>query len=234
MQFDISFMWTALQVIIEAIPLTLLITIAPLLIGLLIALVVTFIRLNHIKVLKPFANFYVSFYRGTPVIMHIFIVYFGIPQLVEHYFGISLNSVPIVIFVIIALSLNAGAFLSEIIRSGIVSVNKGQIEAAYSLGMTTFDVFRRIILPQAFVTVIPNLTAMLIAFLHASSIAFLVSVKEMTGAANIIASSNLKYLEAFVAVGIVYWMISLLIELIASKLENKLTRYLRRGVVKAV
>ncbi|RKJ02832.1 ABC transporter permease subunit, partial [Butyricicoccus sp. 1XD8-22] len=87
----------------------------------------------------------------------------------------------IALFVIIALTLNAGAYLSEIIRSGILSVSKGQVDAAYSIGMTTYDVLRRIILPQAFGSSIPNLTNILIAFLHATSIAFLVSVKELTG-----------------------------------------------------
>ena len=231
MQLDIHFIWTALQVIVQAIPMTLFITITPLFVGLLIGLFVTFIRQGNNKIVKAIANFYVSFYRGTPVIMHIFIIYFGLPLFFETYFDISLHTVPIVIFVIIALSLNAGAFLAEIIRSGVMSVGNGQIEAAYSLGMTTFDVYRRIIFPQAFVTVIPNLPNIIVAFLHSSSIAFLVSVKEMTGAANIIASSNLKYLEAFIAVGLVYWIVSILIELSANKIELKLTKHLKRGVV---
>lgn len=231
MQLDIQFIWTALQVIVRAIPMTLLIAITPLFIGLLIGLIVTFIRQGNKKLLKAIANFYVSFYRGTPVIMHIFIIYFGMPLFFETYFNISLHTVPIVLFVILALSLNAGAFLAEIIRSGVMSVGNGQIEAAYSLGMTTFNVYRRIIFPQAFVTVIPNLTNIVVAFLHSSSIAFLVSVKEMTGAANIIASSNLKYLEAFIAVGLVYWVVSILIEFSANKIEVKLTKHLKRGVV---
>jgi len=231
MQLDIHFIWTALQVIVQAIPMTLLIAITPLFVGLIIGLIVTFIRQGNNRILKIIVNFYVSFYRGTPVIMHIFIIYFGFPLFFETYFDIALHTVPIVVFVIIALSLNASAFLAEIIRSGVMSVDNGQIEAAYSLGMTTFDVYRRIIFPQAFVTVIPNLTNIIVAFLHSSSIAFLVSVQEMTGAANIIASSNLKYLEAFIAVGLVYWILSILIEFSANKMESKLTKHLKRGVV---
>lgn len=233
MQLDLSFILTALQSILPALPMTFLIAFVPLLLGLLIGIVVALVRLSDWKISKVILNIYVSFYRGTPVILHIFLIYFGMPLIAEEWFDISLNGWPIVIFVIIALTLNAGAFLSEIIRSGIMSVTNHQIDAALSLGMTTFQMYRRIILPQAFVAAIPNLTNILIAFLHSSSIAFLVSVKEITGAANIIASSNLKYLESFIAVGIVYWVVTILIEVLANQIEKKLTAHLRQGVVQA-
>lgn len=233
MQLDLSFILTALQSILPALPMTFLIAFVPLLLGLLIGIVVALVRLSDWKISKVILNVYVSFYRGTPVILHIFLIYFGMPLIAEEWFDISLNGWPIVIFVIIALTLNAGAFLSEIIRSGIMSVTNHQIDAALSLGMTTFQMYRRIILPQAFVAAIPNLTNIIIAFLHSSSIAFLVSVKEITGAANIIASSNLKYLESFIAVGIVYWVVTILIEVLANQLEKKLTVHLRQGVVQA-
>lgn len=232
MQLDIPFIWTAFTEIIKALPLTLIIAIAPILIGLLIGIAVAFLRMNPIKILTPIANFYVSFYRGTPVIMHIMIIYFGVPILFESTFGISLNFVPIAVFVIIALALNAGAYLSEIIRSGILSVSKGQIDAAYSIGMTTSETLRRIVLPQAFASALPNLTNIIIGFLHATSIAFLVSVKELTGAANIVASSNLKFLEAFIAVGIIYWGITIIIELVAQLIERKITAYSNTGVAR--
>lgn len=233
MQLDLSFILTALQSILPALPMTFLIAFVPLVLGLLIGIVVALVRLSGWKISKVILNVYVSFYRGTPVILHIFLIYFGMPLIAEEWFDISLNGWPIVIFVIIALTLNAGAFLSEIIRSGIMSVTNHQIDAALSLGMTTFQMYCRIILPQAFVAAIPNLTNILIAFLHSSSIAFLVSVKEITAAANIIASSNLKYLESFIAVGIVYWVVTILIEVLANQLEKKLTAHLRQGVVQA-
>jgi len=232
LQLDIPFIWTAFIEIIKALPLTLFIAFTPILIGLLIGIVVAFLRMNPIKILTPIANFYVSFYRGTPVIMHIMIIYFGLPIFFESTFGISLNFVPIVVFVIMALSLNAGAYLSEIIRSGILSVSKGQMDAAYSIGMTTIEALRHIILPQAFASALPNLTNILIGFLHATSIAFLVSVKELTGTANIVASSNLKFLEAFIAAGIIYWGITIMIEMIAHFIERKFKAYSNTGVAR--
>lgn len=232
MQLDIPFIWTAFKEILPALPLTLLIAFTPIVLGLVIGIAVAFIRINDYKIIAPLANFYVSFYRGTPVIMHIMIIYFGLPILFESLFEISLNFVPIAVFVIIALALNAGAYLSEIIRSGILSVSKGQVDAAYSIGMTTFEMLKRIVLPQAFVSAIPNLTNILIGFIHATSIAFLVSVKELTGVANIVASSNLKFLEAFIAVGIIYWGVTVIIEIIAHMIEKKVTAYNHTGVVK--
>lgn len=231
MQIDFSFIIFSLKEISKVIPFTLFLAFTPILLGLLIGFAVAFIRMSDWKILKAIANFYVSFYRGTPVIMHIFIIYFGLTAILQQELGISLNGIPLYVFVLLALTLNAGAFLSEIIRAGILSVSKGQVEAAESIGMTTFQIFKRIILPQATVAAIPNLTNICTAFLHATSIAFLISVKEITGTANIIAASNLKFLEAFIAAGIIYWGITILIEITASTIERKVTAHLRSGVV---
>jgi L-cystine transport system permease protein len=177
----------------------------------------------------------VSFFRGTPIIMHIMVIYFGFPLLLDQLsirfdLGIQTNKIPIILFVLIALTLAAGSYLSEIIRSGIISVSNGQMEAAYSVGMTKFQAMIRIILPQALAQSIPNFTNIFVGFLHTSSIAFLVSQKEVTGAANIVASVNLKFLEAFIAAGIIYWGITILVEGISFLLEKKVTAYNRGGV----
>lgn len=231
MQLDFTFIMYALKELSKVIPFTLFLAFTPIVLGFVIGLLIAFIRMSDVKILKTCANFYVSFYRGTPVIMHIFIIYFGFTSLAQELFSFSINAIPLYVFVLIALTLNAGAFLSEIIRSGILSVSKGQIEAAQSIGMTMSQVFTRIIFPQAIVAAIPNLTNICTAFLHATSIAFLISVTEITGTANIIAASNLKFLEAFIAAAVIYWVISILIELVSSKIEQKVTKHVRSGVV---
>jgi len=121
--------------------------------------------------------------------------------------------------------LSAGAYASEIIRSGILSVPKGQLEAAYAVGLTFSQAMRRYILPQAFSKSIPNFTNVFIGFLHATSLAFFLSVKELTGVANIVASINLKFLEAFIAVGLIYWGVSAIVEWLAHRLEKRVTFY---------
>ncbi len=232
---DIPFIWTAFKEIIKALPVTMMLTIIPLAAGFVIGLTIALIRVYKVSVLTPIANGYVSFLRGTPIIMHIMLIYFGLPLLIDaiaEKFGWQGQSqlIPISVFVLVALSLSAGAYLSEVIRSGIVSVSKGQVEAAYSVGMSTFQMMARIVLPQALAQSIPNLTNIFIGFLHTSSIAFIVSQKELTGAANIVASNNLKFLEAFIAAGLIYWMLTILVEGISFILEKKVTAYAKGGV----
>jgi L-cystine transport system permease protein len=235
MTIDIPFILVAFKEIIKALPTTLILTIVPLLIGFLIGITVALIRVYRVKFLYRAANGYVSFFRGTPIIMHIMLIYFGFPLLIDQLsakfdLGIQSNSIPIILFVLIALSLAAGAYLSEIIRSGIISVSTGQMEAAYSVGMNKFQAMIRIILPQALAQSIPNFTNITIGFLHTTSIAFLVSQKELTGAANIVASTNLKFLEAFIAAGLIYWGLTILVEGLSYLLEKKATAYNRGGV----
>jgi L-cystine transport system permease protein len=235
MTIDLPFIWTAFKEIIKSLPITLILTIVPLVVGFLIGMVVALVRIYQPKFLFQAANGYVSFFRGTPIIMHIMVIYYGIPLLIDQVslrFDLNLQSskIPIILFVLTALSLAAGAYLSEIIRSGIISVSTGQLEAAYSVGMTKLQAMFRIVLPQALAQSIPNFTNIFVGFLHTSSIAFLVSEKELTGAANIVASTNLKFLEAFIAAGIIYWGLTIMVEGISLLLEKKVTSYSRGGV----
>ncbi|MFE6166698.1 amino acid ABC transporter permease [Viridibacillus arvi] len=235
MTIDFLFIWIAFKELLKAAPLTLILTFIPIIFGFLIGVSVAMIRAYNLKLLSPIANAYVSFFRGTPAIMHIMLIYFGIPLLLDIlikylHLPIQSNSIPIVLFVITALSLTAGSYLSEIIRSGISSVSQGQIEAAYAIGMNTFQVLKRIILPQALAQSIPNFTNLIIGFLHTTSIAFLVSQKEITGAANIIASKNLKFLEAFIAAGFLYWIITAIIEWVSYAVEKKAKSYTNSAI----
>ena len=235
MTIDIPFIWIAFKEIVKSLPITLILTVIPLLIGFLIGIAVALVRVYQVKFLYRAANGYVSFFRGTPIIMHVMLIYFGFPLLINQIserfdLGIQSNSIPIILFVLTALSLAAGAYLSEIIRSGILSVSNGQLEAAYSVGMTRFQAMMRIILPQALAQSIPNFTNIFVGFLHTSSIAFLVSEKEVTGAANIVASTNLKFLEAFIAAGMIYWGLTIIVEGISFLLENRVAAYNRGGV----
>lgn len=184
MTIDFPFIWIAFKELLKAAPLTLILTFTPIIIGFFIGISVAMIRAYNLRFLSRIANGYVSFFRGTPAIMHIMLIYFGVPLLLDIlikylHLPIQSNSIPIVLFVITALSLTAGSYLSEIIRSGISSVSQGQIEAAFAIGMNTFQVLKRIILPQALAQSIPNFTNLIIGFLHTTSIAFLVSQKKL-------------------------------------------------------
>ncbi|QDP99712.1 amino acid ABC transporter permease [Lysinibacillus fusiformis] len=235
MTIDISFIFEAFQEICKVLPLTLFMTFTPVVLGILIGIVVAFVRIQNIKIFAPLLNFYVSFFRGTPIIMHIMLIYFGIPIVVDAIaqalkLSFDSNTIPILFFVILALTLSAGAYASEIIRAGILGVPKGQLEAAYAVGLTFSQAMRRFILPQAFSQSIPNFTNVFIGFLHATSLAFFVSIKELTGVATIVASVNLKFLEAFIAVGLIYWGVSAIIEWIAHRIEKRVTAYSKGGI----
>lgn len=235
MTIDVAFIGQALQEIFKVLPLTLFMTFTPVCLGILIGIIVAFVRLKQLKILVPLLNFYVSFFRGTPIIMHIMLIYFGIPIVVDAMaqalnLDFQSNTIPILFLVLLALTLSAGAYASEIIRSGILGVPQGQLEAAYAVGLTFSQAMRRLILPQAFSQSIPNFTNVFIGFLHATSLAFFVSIKELTGAANIVASVNLKFLEAFIAVGLIYWGVSIVVEWFAHQIEKRVTAYSKGGI----
>lgn len=230
MGLDIPFIGTALTAMVKTIPLTLAMTFFPLLFGFLIAILMSFIQIKHVRILEPISKFYVSFFRSTPAILHIMLIYLGIPLIVDklstHFdLGLSANKIPVAIFVIIALSFTAGSYLTESIRSGIIAVDAGQIEAAYSIGMTHREMLQRVLFPQAFIIALPNFTNLAIGFLHTTSIAAIVAVPEITGTATIVASDNYAFLEAFIAAAIIYWLLTMIIEAIHALLEKKLTVY---------
>jgi polar amino acid transport system permease protein len=132
----------------------------------------------------------------------------------------SIKNVPDLLFVFITFGLNEAAYNSEIIRSALQSVQKGQIEAAESLGMNYFQVLRRVILPQAAVVAIPPLGNALIGLLKGTSLAFVAGVIEMTAAGRIISGSNFRFFEVYLALAIIYWALTIVIEQVVRVLEK--------------
>ena len=138
---------------------------------------------------------------------------------------IDIAAVPAILFVYIAFSFNVGAYLSETFRAAILSVEKGQIEGALSLGMTKFQSMIRIVLPQAFVYALPNLGNTIISLIKDTSLAFIISVVEMMGQAKIIGAQGLNFFEVYIVVAFLYWIICILVEKIVSILENRLRKF---------
>ena len=123
-----------------------------------------------------------------------------------------MNSIPSLLFVLVAFSLNEAAYNSENIRAAIQSIEKGQIEAAHSLGMTSFQVLKRVLLPEAFVVALPTLGNALIGLLKGTSLAFVCSVVEITAQGKILAGSSYRYFEVYVSLAIIYWVLTIIIE----------------------
>lgn len=235
MKLDLSFIFTALLSLFKALPNTLLITIVSVSIGFLIGTVAALIRIYKVPVLHQIASAYVLFIRGTPMLMHLLLIYFGLPLIIDGLadafgWGFRSASIPLIGFAYLSFSLTAGAYMSEVVRSGILAVNRGQLEAAYSVGMTTTQALRRIVLPQAFAVCLPNLSNHLIGMLHGTTLAFTVSVVEINAQAQIVASTNWKFLEAYIAAAILFWGMTILIERGTALLESRINTYNRGGV----
>ncbi|MNN08126.1 L-cystine transport system permease protein TcyM [compost metagenome] len=235
MKIDLQFIWTALIELLSVVPTTLAITAVSMLCGLAIGIVVALVRRYKVPVLHSVAASYVTFIRGTPMLTHLLLIYFGLPVIIDSLavqFGWSFRSVsiPMIGFAYISFSITAGAYLSEVVRSGLQAVEKGQLEAAYSIGMTTRQAMGRIVFPQAFAIILPSLSNSTISMLHGSTLVFTVSVVDINAKSQIIASSNWKFFEAYIAAALIYWGITILIEQLSALLEKRINIYNRGGV----
>lgn len=184
--------------------------------GSFIGLLVALARLSGIVPLTWFAVLYLSIFRGTPMLVQILLIYFGLPQL-----GITLDPIP---SAIIALSLGVASYQSENFRSGILSVEKGQREAALSIGMTGWQALRRIIFPQALRIATPTIGNRFIALMKDTSLASVVTVVELTRVAERIGSATFRYLEMFVIIAAIYWAISTVLSIGQETLERRMAR----------
>ncbi|GMO67168.1 MAG: amino acid ABC transporter permease [Treponemataceae bacterium] len=225
--FDAALVFAQIPRVLSALPVTLYLTVFAMLGGLVIALAVAVVKINKVPVLRQICAVYVSLIRGTPIIVQLYLTYFGIPLILKYinfYNGthFSINNVPSIVFALVALSLNQGAYNSETIRSAILSVDKGQIEAAHSLGMTELQVLFRVIIPQAFVVALPPLGNSLIALLKETSLAFVCSVVDMTARAKILAGNNYRFFESYCSVAIIYWVLTFAVEQAVRIAEKRL------------
>jgi len=235
MKLDPAFIWTAFVELLSAVPTTLEITAVSVLCGFLIGAGTALARLYRVPVLRQLGSAYVTFIRGTPMLVHLLLVLFGLPMLIDSLaesLGWPLRSVsiPMIGFVYVAFSLTSGAYMSEVVRAGLLAVDRGQIEAAYAVGMTTPQALRRIVFPQAFAAALPNLSNSTIGMLHGSTLAFAASVVDVNAKAQIVASTNWKFFEAYIAAAVIFWGLTIAIERLTALLEKRHHAYNRGGV----
>ena len=179
-------------------------------------------RLSKSAVAFGIASFYASFFRGTPLLIQILLIYLGLPQL-----GIVPGAIAAGI---IALSLNYGAYLSEIFRAGILGVPHGQREASLALGMRETVIFWRVTLPQAMRTIIPPTTNQFISMLKDSSLISVMGVWEVMFLAQSYGRSSYRYIEMLTTAAIIYWVMSIGLELIQARMERHYGKaYLQRS-----
>lgn len=215
--WDWDFVLTSGPVIIrEGLWVTILLSVTSILFATVLALFGALGRLSANAVLNGVASFYVSLIRGTPLLVQIFVIYFALPQL-----EIVL---PAVVCGIIALSLNYGAYMTEIFRAGIQAVPRGQREAARALGMPEGRVFRRIVLPQAFRIVTPAIGNEFIAMLKDSALVSAISVHETLFMAQRLGRSALEPMTALLIAALVYWLLTIVFTFVQAWLERRLAQ----------
>ncbi|GFM53022.1 amino acid ABC transporter permease [Pseudomonas capsici] len=192
--------------------LTLFVCLCSIVVSVLLGFVVALARLSSSAVAFGIASFYASFFRGTPLLIQIMLIYLGLPQI---------GVVPGAILAgIIALSLNYGAYLSEIFRAGIIGVAAGQREAALALALRPAQIFWRVTLPQAMRTIIPPTTNQFISMLKDSSLISVMGVWEVMFLAQSYGRSSYRYIEMLTTAAVLYWIMSIGLELLQARLER--------------
>ncbi|MFK4304144.1 MULTISPECIES: amino acid ABC transporter permease [unclassified Paenibacillus] len=225
--FDFGVVMDMIPQLIKYIPITFEIVLLSVVFSWLIGFVVALVKINKVPVLYPLSGLYVSFMRGTPLIIQLYIAYFGIPLLLQywsHAQGVeySVNGINPIVFVVVAFALNEGAYCSETIRAGLEAVDKGQTEAAMSIGMTASQTFFKIVLPEALIVALPSLGNAFIGMIKNTSLAFTCAVVELTAGARLLASKNYRFFESYVALAIIYWIITIVAARLIRVAENKL------------
>jgi len=216
MNFDFPYMLGVIPQILVYLPVTLLISLLSILLATVLGIIFALL-LRAGKISAAFAHLYISFFRGTPVLVQLLIIYFGLPQIIP-----SMNSLSAMNAVILGLSLNTSAYLAEIFRAAIDSVDKGQLEASLASGLSMFKASSRILFPQACRNAIPATGNVYIGLIKNSSLAFTLGVSELLAAGKMVATESLKFFEAYFAVALVYWALTI----IFSELQRRLEKHL--------
>ena len=220
---NVEYMWGLLPVLLSYLPLTLQMASIAMVFALIIACLLAVVRVSKIPVLNGAALLFISFFRGTPLLVQLFLFYYGLPQLIDAL--ISINGVTAAV---LGLTLHFSAYMAESIRAAIVGIDRSQTEAALSIGMTQSQLMRRIILPQATRVATPTLMNYFIDMIKATSLAFTLGVTELMGAAQKEAAGSFLYFEAFILVALIYWVIVEALTIVQRQLEARLGKAVAR------
>lgn len=213
MKLDFSKVWVYHSRWVSGLENTLLITVSALVLSVIVSIIIAFFRMSKIKPLNWFARFYISIFRGVPMIVQIMFIYFGIAQLIGK---------PLSPFTAgyIALGLNSAGFLSELLRGGIQSVDYGQTEAAMSMGLSKVRIQCGIVMPQAIKSILPGLVNEVIGVLKSSSLVYAIGFAELMRETNLVISSTFRSFEAYIVVAVIYYVLVMILTFFGSKVER--------------
>jgi len=215
MFLDLGRIYPSVPYILQGIPITLSYTLVSLFFGFLWGAILALCKVGHLSILRRFAGFYTSVFRGTPLLLQLILVYHAVPQLTGY--DISVWQAGILTF-----TLNSGAYVAEHIRAGINAVDKGQMEAALSLGIPYLLIMRDIILPQAIRNILPSLVNESIDLLKESALISVIGGADILRRANIVAAETYLYFEPLLVAGFLYYVLVMILTTISHFIEKKM------------
>ncbi|MFK9094451.1 amino acid ABC transporter permease [Bacillus salipaludis] len=219
LKLDFGYLVDILPELLTFIPLTLFLAVISMIFSIIGGLILALITRSNIPVLKQLATIYISFFRAIPTLVQLFLIYYGLPQIFP-----ALSTMNAITAAILGLSLKQSAFLAEIFRAALNSVDKGQVEACLSVGMTKAQAFRRIVLPQAARNAIPASSNVFIGLIKETSLAFTLGVVELFAQGKILAAGSLKFFETYLALALLYWFMIIVFTLIQQALEKRMEK----------
>lgn len=217
LKMDFSIVSSILPVLFSGALVTIELTCMAIIFGCIIALIIAIFKISSNKVLNVIGGFYTWIFRGTPLLLQLYVFYYGLPSL-----NIQITAMQAAI---LGLSLNSGAYIAEIIRSGILAIDKGQFEASKALGFTYFQTMRKIILPQAFRVIIPPMGNEFIALIKDTSLVSVITMEELLRKAQLFVSASGNAVTPYVLTGIFYLVLTTIFTFIFSRVEKKLSVY---------
>ena len=221
MRFDIEFFTSTFPKLVLKIPYTLWLGTLAFAIAFILGLILEVCYTSRNKLLKMLSGIYISYFRSTPYITQLFIFYFGLPQIFPKMRYMTGGTA-----LVITIAMNSAAFIAEIIRGGLLSVDKGQKEAALSIGLNRFGMYKDFKLPLCSGALMAACGNSFIMMIKNTAIGFTIGIVDILAQAKIMAASTLNFFEAYIAVGIVYWIVLVVIDKILKKIESKICKYL--------
>lgn len=229
--FSPDIIFTSIPALLPYLTVTLVVGVTSILTESILGMLLAWAKMSGHKVIRALADGYTYIIRCTPSIVLLFIVFYGLPKFMEAEFGIDLDDLSRAVFVIITFTLLFGAYVSEVFRSAYETVDKGQYEAAVTIGLSPEQAFFRVMLPQAAVIALPNFGNSVINLMKESALAYTIGLIDLLGRTNLIIAKNYGAygIELYVACLLIYWGLSLVIEQAFLRMES----YLDRGRLKA-
>ncbi|MGG7621633.1 amino acid ABC transporter permease [Bacillus coreaensis] len=217
MDLDFTQIGPSIPYILEGLRITIQIVLAAALLGFTLGIILTLFKISKYRLLRWFADGYTSVFRGTPMVLQLLIIYYGLPQII----GFEITAFPAAV---IAFGMNSAAYISEIIRAGILAVDKGQSEASLALGIPYRPMMKDIILPQAMKNILPALMNEFITLTKESAVVTVIGAMDVMRRAYIVGGQTYRYFEPLLIAGIIYYILVMVLTILGKAIERRMRK----------